>query len=113
MNQIEIYRGDNDQRLLTFTDGNGVAIPITGWKIYFTVKENEADSDDDALIKIDWTSHTAPNDGETTLTITNTHSNIDPGIYTCDIQIKRPAGTIKTIDVMPFEIHTDITRRTT
>lgn len=114
MNRISIYRGDDEERLLTFRNRiTKAAIDIAGWKIYFTVKKNKTDSDDDAMIKVDWTAHTAPTDGQTYLTLTNVHTDIDPNIYICDIQIKRPAGTIKTIDVMDFEIHSDITRRTT
>lgn len=114
MNRISIYRGDDEERLLIFKNGTTKErIDITGWKIYFTVKKNKHDSDDVALIKVDWTDHSEPTEGETYLTLTDTDTDIDPDIYICDIQIKRPAGTIKTIDVMDFEIHTDITRRTT
>jgi len=114
MNRISIYRGDDDERLLLFRNRiTKVPIDITGWKIYFTVKKNKGDSDDVAMIKVDWTSHTDPVNGQTTLTLADTDTDIDPAIYICDIQIKRPAGTIKTIDVLDFEIHTDITRRTT
>jgi len=114
MKRISIYRGDDDERLLIFRNRiTKVPIDITGWKIYFTVKKNKDDSDDEAMIKVDWTSHSDPTNGETYLTLTNVHTDIDPRIYTSDIQIKRPAGTIKTIDILDFEIHTDITRRNT
>ena len=114
MNIISIYRGDDDQRLITFTvKATGVAIDITGWEIFFTVKKDKDDIDDDALIAKSWTSHTSPSEGQTTLTLTATDTTLDPGIYTCDFQIKKVDGAIKTIVVMPFEIFIDITRRTT
>ena len=111
MNQISIYRGDDDERLITFTDSDDVAIDITGWKIYFTVKKDKDDSDDDALITKDWTSHTDPTEGETTLSLSDSDTDIDPGMYICDIQVKKADLSIKTVVVMPFEVHTDITRR--
>ena len=114
MKRISIYRGDDDERLLIFRNRiTKVPIDITGWKIYFTVKKNKDDSDDVAMIKVDWTSHSDPTNGETYLPLTHTHTDINPNIYTCDFQVKKPGGTIKTIGVADFEIYTDITTRRT
>ena len=40
-------------------------LSIDGWTIYFTVKRNLTDSDDDAIIKKDITSHTDATNGKT------------------------------------------------
>jgi hypothetical protein len=113
MNKISIYRGDDDERTLVFTDGDGAVIDITGWKIYFTVKAEKDDSDDAALLKIDWESHSDPTQGESLLTQDNADTDMIVGTHVCDIQIKDDTGKIKTLVVMPYENNTDIKRRNT
>ena len=49
---------------------NGVPIDITGWIVFFTVKERMIDGDDKAIIKKTITSHTDPTQGKTIISLT-------------------------------------------
>ena len=110
MQTISIFRGDDKDFTLTFKTG-GTPVNITGWKIYFTVKRSQKDTDDAAVIKKDWTTHSDPVDGISTFSLSNTETEITPALYIADFQIKKPDGKIRTLKVLPFEVHTDITRR--
>lgn len=114
-NAISVYRGDSKSLDLTFTDSDGAAIDITGWIIFFTVKPSSAGSTDDdstAVIQKDVTVHTTPVDGETTISLTPTDTDIALATYKYDIQTKNTDGDIYTVVVGNFQVHRDITRRT-
>jgi len=110
MDTISIYRGDDKDFTLTFKT-NGVPVDITGWKIYFTVKRSQNDADIDAIIKKDWTVHSDPTGGISKFSLTNTETEILPAMYVSDFQVKKSDEKIRTLKVLPFEVHTDITRR--
>jgi len=112
MSRLSVYRGDDKTFNFTFKNSNGAAINITDWTIFFTVKEHETDADDDAKIKKDVTSHTSPTGGLSTLSITDSDTNLTPKKYYYDFQYKKADGTIKTIVKGEFRVLTDITRRT-
>ena len=42
-NNLEIFRGDTKQYTLNFKDAVGVAIDITDWTVFFTVKKERSD----------------------------------------------------------------------
>jgi len=57
-----VYRGDTITIPISFVDGDGNAINITGWLLFFTLKNAIDDSDDSAVLKVDVSSHVdAPN----------------------------------------------------
>lgn len=112
MSELEIYRGDSKTYTLTFTDGDGAAIDITGWTIFFTAKRLESDADADAVITKDVTSHTSPTEGLSAITLSATDTNVNPKKYYYDIQVKKDDGSIITLTKDKLEILTDITRRT-
>lgn len=106
-----LYRGDDRNINLTFTDNNG-AIDITNWKIYFTVKHLDTDSDDIAAIKKDTTVHSDPTNGKSSIFLTNGETgNLIPGNYVYDIQIKKGDGTVKTIMKGKLKVLQDVTKR--
>jgi hypothetical protein len=112
MNKISVTRGDDITIDITFTDQDGVAVNLTNCKVYFTVKRDLNDEDDeDALIEVDWTSHATPLQGKTVLAITNEESDIDPGTYYYDLQLKDAAGKISSTQYGIFEVAPDVTRR--
>jgi len=113
MSLLEIYRGDSKSYDLTFTNGDGEAIDITGWTIFFTAKEKRTDSDDDAVMSKDVTNHSDPTGGVSAISFTASETNIDPKAYYYDIQVKKADGTIRTVLVNKLQILIDITRRTT
>lgn len=113
MSRLSVYRGDDKTFNFTFKYSNGAAVDITGWTIFFTVKEKEADSDDDAKIATEVTSHTDASGGLSTLSITDSDTNLTPKKYYYDFQVKKADGLIRTLVKGDFTVLTDITRRIT
>lgn len=65
---------------------NGGAIPITGWKLFFTAKSKLSDTDETAAISKDVETHYSANEGITYITLTMTDTDITPGSYFYDIK---------------------------
>ena len=107
---LTIKRGDTTTYILYLEDEDGKNKDITGWTIFFTVKSNIDDADDDAVIKKTITTHTNPTNGETQIFITSTDS-ANVGNYVYDIQYKDTVGNIKTIMEGYFAITKDVTQR--
>ena len=68
-------QGDDIARKIKFSK-NGVALDITDFTIFFTVKDKENDPDSKAKISIDITTHTNPTAGETLLEIPRAKNKI-------------------------------------
>ncbi len=111
MAELSVYRGDDFSRSLSFTNTAGTAIDITDWIIFFTVKKNQEDLDDAAVISKDISVHTNAAAGLSALTLDDDDTDISPNDYWYDIQIKKATGEIRTITKDKFIVHTDITRR--
>ena len=112
-NTITINRGDTYSRTINLKDSAGDLIDATNYTIYFTVRKNivstSSSSDTDALI-----SETIAGDasGVHTLTVTAAETNIEPGSYFYDIQIKKSDDTISSSSASSFVVNGDITRAT-
>lgn len=104
-------RGDSWSKSLTFSDANG-AVDITGWTIFFTLKESPSDDDANALITKDVTSHTDPTNGTTAIELDPTDLDIESGRYHYDMQYKDSGGNVETFLKGQFTVLTDVTRRT-
>lgn len=108
---ITINRGDTYSRTVNIIDSAGDPINASGWTIYFTVRKipasNSSTSDTDAVIN-----KTVAGDvsGIQTLTVTSTETNISPGNYFYDIQIKKSDNTISSSSASSFVVNGDITR---
>ena len=115
LNTLNIVRGDDKRFVVTFKDANDVAIDVSGWKLYFTVKENLTDSDDNAKIKIDVTVESGEGtNGEITIHVEPSDTeDLDVGKYYYDIQAKKDDGEIFTPLTGEFLINIDVTRRST
>lgn len=89
----------------------GVAIDITGYTIYFTVKSsaNISAGDGSAIIKKIITSHTDPTNGITHIVLTPTDTNQTAGEYFYDVQMKAPDGEVTSCVMGQFEIIQDVT----
>jgi hypothetical protein len=111
MSALTIIRNDDVVLTATFTDADGNAIDLTGSKVYFTVKENESDADADALITKEVTSHSDPTAGETQISLNPTDTNVDPGTYFYDLQVKNSLGTIQSTSSDKITIRQDISSR--
>jgi hypothetical protein len=108
----DVYRGDTFGLILTFKN-NDIPQDITGWTLFFTLKTAVDDPDSSAILKIDWTTHTDPTNGISTLTLTATQTDALAGAYYYDIQTKNTSSTIQTILYGTMTFTKDITRRTT
>lgn len=114
--KITIVRGDDVSFTTTFTDADGSAIDITGYTVFFTVKEAKRVVDDDtsdsaAIITKDVTSHSDPTAGVTIISLTDTQTNVTPGEYVYDLQLNDGSDGISSTESGIFEVLADVTRR--
>lgn len=111
LQDLEMTRGRDYYFQLVFSE-NGSAINITDWTIYFTAKVKATDSDDNAVIKVDLTTHTDPTNGITVLHVSKEDTLVAGGKYLYDITAKTD-----TDDVLPplmygtLQINLNITGR--
>jgi len=108
---ITFIRGDTVTITFTFSSG-GVAVDLTDSKAYFTVKKSTDDAYADALIAKTWTSHTTPTSGITTLILSSTDTDITPGLYVFDAQIKDSSDNIFSILPGTCKVLADVTDST-
>ena len=111
MTEIRVPRGDDKTWNLTFVDEDSVAIDLTGATIFFTVKINKADADADAIISVDQASHTNAAGGLSSITITNSQTDIKPGNYFYDFQLVDSGSLVTTVLSGIFKITQDVTTR--
>lgn len=102
-----IIRGDTYN--IDFTAG----MDITGGTVFFTAKPTIADEANDttAVITVEVTDHSDPTNGVTVIPLSSSDTNIDPGEYFYDIQIK-VGSTVTSIPVRKLKVYGDVTRRT-
>lgn len=111
---INITRGDSESIRFELTD-DGVAVDLTGSTVFFTAKPALTDDDTDstAVIHVEVTSHTDPTNGITTIPLSATDTDVAPGTYYYDIQVKKADDTIVSIRYRLLKVWADVTRRTT
>ena len=84
---LEIVRKTTKVLELHFTR-SGQNEDITGWSIYFCCKANVEDSDVNAKISKIVTSHSAPTDGKTLITLEPSDTDITAGNYYYEVSFK-------------------------
>lgn len=84
---LEIYIKTTKVYELKFTS-DGIAEPIDGWTVYYTVKEKKGDSDANAKINKKITSHSDPTNGETLIELSASDTDLDPKAYYYSIDYK-------------------------
>ncbi len=109
---IKVYRGDDVTFVVTITDSAGDAVDITDGTLWFTVKKNKSDTDTDASIQKEVTSHTTPGSGITAITLSDSDTDLDAGQYFYDIQFVNSTGDVTTYGVGNFIILQDVTNST-
>lgn len=109
---IEIIRRDDVSFNLTFTDVDGDPIDLTGATVFFTVKRKLTDPDDEALIEKEIISFDDPELGIAVLILSNTDTDISPGKYFFDIQVKTSDNKISSSNAASFFVNQDVTIRT-
>ena len=99
----EVERGDSFARTINFS------VDITGDTIFFTIKEKEDDSDENAKLKKDKTSHVGPK--KTKIEATAVELNNLLGKHYYDAQWKKADGQVITLFKGTITFGKDITRR--
>ena len=113
LTKLSMVRGDSNSYTLTF-DENGVALNITGWTIFFTLKTNWQLPDAEASLQKIITSHSAPTAGTTVLTLApGDTSSLEPGTYDYDIQVLTNTGQVYTVLRGKMTLEHDVTIRIT
>jgi hypothetical protein len=108
---MNVNRGDDSDFELTFTDVDGKIIDLTDGTVFFTVKKNKTDQDEDALIKKDIEDFDHPTTGICILYLTSIETAKTPGNYWYDIQFKDKGGRISSTYAGKFVVSQDITTR--
>ena len=88
---LVIFRNTSKSFQLNFTENNGNPKDITGWTIYFTVKEKMEDSDGLAKISKDITSHYDAKGGKTLISLETDDTDLK-GNYYYDVKFKDADG---------------------
>lgn len=114
MNTLQFVRGDSPQITFELVDNDDQALNITDATVFFTVKKNICDADDDAIIAKTITDHTDPENGKTLIELTPEDTeNLDPKtVYVWDVQIKFSNGQILSPEYGQLKVTPDVTRRT-
>jgi len=89
---LEVFRKTTKNYLLRFTE-NGTAKDISGWTVYFTVKEKISDDDSLAKINHNVTAHQDPTGGKSLIILTQTDTD-RIGSYHYDICGKDIEGNV-------------------
>jgi hypothetical protein len=116
---MEARRGDTEQYTLTITVG-GTEVDLTGSTLWFTVKVNEDDKDDWAVIRKQTGSGIENADqeeeetlGKAVLTLSAEDTQyLSVQDYVYDVQYKAASGDITTVEQGTFTVTTDVTRAT-
>jgi hypothetical protein len=110
-NTISMYRGDDKPFNLAFTySGTNAPIDITGFSVFFTVKNSTADADPGVIQKI-VTTHDSPTSGLTSFTINSANtSGLSERTYMYDIQYKDTSGLRTTVTRGNFVLINDVTQ---
>lgn len=98
MADIEFTRKTDASFTFQYYESDGTtARALSSCTVYFTVKDNQFDSDADdsgAALATSVTSHTSAATGLTTFALTDDQLNIDPKLYFYDIRVKEADGKI-------------------
>lgn len=89
-------RGDTFKLSFTVKTAAGVAIDITGYTFWLTLKTDLSKTDAQATKQVERTTHDDAANGKTSLTIDPADTKNYLGCYFYDVQIKTPAGIVET-----------------
>lgn len=106
---IIIDSGDDETIVLTREDSNGNTKDITGYEFWLTIKDDYGQSDSNAVIQKNVTTHTDPANGETEFDIVPADTADLSGSYRFDIQEETDTGTTNTLVTGRFIVKSDVT----
>lgn len=108
--ELKLYRNTSKTYEIQFTK-NGFAQNITGWTIYFTVKENMEDSDTNAKIKKDITNISDPINGIALIELSTTDTDLKPKSYFYDVKYKDNNGNADILITGRITVQEPVTTR--
>ena len=94
---LSIYEGEDKTWTVTILDSDSVAVDITGYTFLFTVKEKISDTDANAIIQKEITSHSDPTNGITQIALDSADTKDLSGKYLYDYQWKDDATKRKVV----------------
>lgn len=110
---LEFTRGDTRNLNVTVRDAtSGEPVDITDWTVFFTVKHDIRETDEQAAISKTVTDHSDPTSGLTTIVLSSEDLTIEPGKYTYDFQVKDDGGNVMSQRHAQLTIVPDVTQRT-
>lgn len=106
---IRRIKGDTYPVRVQVLNEDGTSFDLTNCTVFFTVKKRYEDTDAQALISVDQTSHISALDGITEFPMINEDVNI-VGSFIYDIKVKNASNIIYSIitDKILFENHVTI-----
>ena len=107
---LEIFRNTSKVYELRFKR-QGMNNDITGWTIYFTVKENMIDTDVNAKIKKDITTHPDGKHGIALIEISSSETDLPEKAYYYDIKFKDENDNVGILFSGRLEIKKPVTLR--
>ena len=85
-------------------------VDITGWTVYFTVKDKMEETDNNAKIKKDITSHLDATGGRTLIELSPVDTDLKGNMY-YDIKYKDPIGNIGILFYWMIKFRETVTTR--
>ena len=83
---LSIYEGEDKTWTVTILDSAGSPVDITGYTFLFTVKETITDTDANAIIQKEITTHSDPTNGVTQIALDSADTVDKEGKYLYDYQ---------------------------
>lgn len=108
---MKVIRRDDVTFELTFKDSDEAVIDLTTGTVFFTVKTNLTDADADAILAKEIDTFETPETGIMLLNLSRTETDIEPGSYYFDIQLKLD-DKVTSSERGKFKVVQDITVRT-
>jgi hypothetical protein len=113
---LEMVKGDDWYLDIGFETSAGVAVDITDWTVWLTLKRVQEDTDANAAYQQKVTAHVDAVNGLSRVSIPAASSTLLLGKYYFDVQVKTdesPTPGIYTMIIGSFNVLQDITRGTT
>jgi hypothetical protein len=93
---LEVYQGDTKRINLVFTNDDGTRLNLSGYKLYYTAKQNYTDTA--PLFSILQTGHDVPVSGVTHIDLSGTQTNHCPGDYLAGFTLISSGSGISTFE---------------
>lgn len=99
---LEVYRGDTKRVNLIFTNDDTTRLNLSGYKLYYTVKQNYTDAT--PLFTILQTGHDVPVSGETHIDLSSAQTNQCVGDYLAAFTLVSSGSGISTFETEGLRI---------